>query len=367
MLVAVKRSNQFNIMSHQILQFDEQHGTSQAWHGLTQVNEKLRLSDPDFYLRRWNQIPAKVRPIIIGGENDGAEITAPDAEGLRAAYVISDSGNDEISVKNAICVSSVYDSTYTLLDNVKMIELIEKSLAECGISDAVSSVGSVFNRRRTFVSIPLAGLEKFSVGDRPFAAYLNFINSTDGTTRFQANVSNICTVCNNTLTFNLGAGGFLVKHSKNMGNKLEMLPDVLALAIETQKDFANEFLKMASEAIDAEKAEAWFVAFVAGDDAKSYSVNSQNRVARLLELFRDGKGNTGKTVADAVSAVTDFYTHEAANGQDDTAAKWKNHLSSEFGTGAARKSEFLAIAKDSKKRNAMIAKGRSVRKLALAA
>jgi hypothetical protein len=75
-------------------------------------------------------------------------------------------------------------------------------------------------------------------------------------------------------------------------------------------------------------------------------------------LFRGGAGNKGLTLADAFSAITDFYSHESA-GED----KSKQFVSSEFGDGARSKREgmaFLTECLDKSARGASIETGRKL-------
>jgi hypothetical protein len=342
-------------MAHKIMEFDIQQGRSQAWHGLTQEKPLLRLSDPDLFLRQWN--PELGDCVIKMADGTIIEHSAAsdetDEQGnenekkgshFQLPLVISCEHDAEISPINPVIVGKPFaPGSYTFIDNVRFIKLIEDSLKEAGIEMDVESCGSVFNRSRTFVSIPLPGLKEQKLGDREFKFYLNFINSFDMSTPLMANVSNICTVCNNTLTFNLDAGGFLVRHTKNAIEKLDALPDVIALAVQTQREFANDFLKLASAACDEDTAEAFFAGFLAAESAEKLTLNTKNRVDRLVKLFRKGAGNNGKNWADVLSAGTDFFTHEAASGRGDENAKWKNELSSAWGAGARQKERMFSL------------------------
>lgn len=355
------------------MEFDKQIGRAMAWHGLTVVDEGLKLSNTNFYLRNWDVESGDCK-ITMG---DGTVLETGDKPLFQVPVIISDLDDSEISPINPIIVGKPFaPGTYSIINNARFMELIEKSLSEAGICDDVESVGSVFNRSRTFVSIPLPGMAAETIGAREFKFYLNFINSFDGSTPLLANVSNICTVCNNTLTFNLDKGGYLIKHTKNAMDRLDRLPEVIGQAVNMQREFANEFLKLESEKCDHSTAEAFFAGFQMSTGTnkiektgEKMSVNAKNRTDRLMTLFREGKGNSGLTWGDVLSSATDFFTHEAASGQDDAAAMWKNAMSSEFGAGSRAKSRAFTLATaipskvtEKRPRNAVIAIGKEALK-----
>lgn len=327
-------------MSHEIRKWDRQQGRTQAWHGLTAVVPNLSLSHPEFYLGQWDVKEARIRATAPDGSNlslfaateedpEGRE--GGESAGWRCLYT------DDKPLPGALFVGAPYNrGTYSPLSNKEFVRIIRASLDAAGIGDAVESVGSVFNRRRVFVSIKLPGMETGNFGGRDFSMFLNFLNSFDMSSPFMANTSNICTVCNNTFQMNLSEGGCLVKHTKNMPEKLETLPAVVAQAIGAQKEFGNAFLALHSEAVSEDAVRFLFAEFVA---TGKLSTRGHGTVERLVQLFRGGAGNAGKTLADAFSAITDYYSHESAGGED----IGKQFVSSEFGDGARKKRDGMAF------------------------
>ena len=331
-------------MSHEIRQHDEQHGRTQAWHGLTRIDENLSLSSEGFYLKRWDVQQAEVRlyrdngkkihtpPVII--ENEEGEETVTEGKPWQSLFV----EGDTIPENEVLHVSTPFNpDTYSVLNNEKFLEIISKSLAACGLPDSVESVGSVFNRRRVFLSIALPGLESNTLGHREFRHFLNFINSFDMSTEFMANYSNMCVVCNNTLEGNLAIGGCLIPHTKNMPDRLEKMPRVIESALKAGEAFSNDFLRLASEGIPVELVTSLFVAFL--EDGKALSTRSFNVSERLVQLFGNKTvGNLGESLADAFSAITDYYSHESAGGNN-KGSEMKQFQSSEFGAGALAKKQ----------------------------
>jgi hypothetical protein len=331
-------------MSHEIRTHDEQHGRQQAWHGLTQVDESLALSSEGFYLKRWDVQEAEVRlyrsngrkintpPVVV--TSDEGEETATEGKPWQSLFV----EGDTIPENEVLHVSTPFNpDTYSVLTNARFLEIISKSLQACGLPDSVESVGSVFNRRRVFLSIALPGLASNTLGHREFKHFLNFINSFDMSTEFIANYSNMCTVCNNTLEGNMDIGGCLIPHTKNMPDRLEKMPKVIESALKAGEGFCNDFLRLASEGISSDVATSLFIAFL--EDGKSLSTRSFNVSERLIQLFGNKTvGNLGETLADAFSAITDYYSHESAGGAN-KGSEMKQFQSSEFGAGALAKKQ----------------------------
>lgn len=321
-------------MSHEIRQHDLQQGRTMAWHGLTDIHPDLSLSHPEFFLKKWD-----VEEVSVAIRRKGQFVKMPGAWStllvdLNAGKVNAEGKEEEL---NPLFVSPPFDrETYTPLPNREFLRLIGESLKGLGLSDGVESAGSVFDRRRVFASILLPGMEEQELGHRKFRNFLNFLNSFDQSTPFLANTSNVCTVCNNTFTANLSAGGTLVKHTKNMPERLAKLPDVISEALTVHREFANDFLSLESVTLGKDDAESLFAAFVVANGG--LSTRAHNTVARLVQLFGNSSvGNRGQTLADVFSALTDYYSHESSGGDD----RLKQFESSEFGSGMRSKQEAM--------------------------
>jgi hypothetical protein len=79
-----------------------------------------------------------------------------------------------------------------------------------------------------------------------------------------------------------------------------------------------------------------------GTNAETLSTRAVNTAERLVALHVKGLGNSGETLLDAASAVTDFYSHESSGGEEKDGFRWKQFNSSEFGAGARAKTDFLS-------------------------
>ena len=94
---------------------------------------------------------------------------------------------------------------------------------------------------------------------------------------------------------------------------------------------------------DAEKARKIYTGFLSGGetpDTKTGISRLTNSVDDMVTLFRVGLGNAGRTMADVFNGATDYYSHESSGGRSNA---WKQFVSSEFGSGNTRKSEFFDV------------------------
>ena len=334
-------------MSHEIRKQDAQQGRKMGWHKKTDVIPDLSMKTDKLWLRQWDAAPVS----IVAKRSDGSEVTLPQGETWEALI------SEQVLVggETALFVSTPYNrETYTPLLNVDFLRIIEDALVAAGLPTDVESCGSVFNRRRVFLSIPIPGGETFEAGGRVFQGFINFLNSFDMSCPFMVIYSNHCVVCNNTFNSNMDVGGLVVQHSKNMAAKLENVPAIVAAALEAQESFRSQFLKMHSTPVSLEQAKGLIVSFLC--DGAKLSTRSFNDSEEITRLFVKGAGNKGETLADVFSALTDFYSHFSA-GED----KEKQFQSSEFGAGALAKQQAMAflapMSEDSEELNAQATRG----------
>lgn len=349
-------------MSHEITNIDRHQGISQAWHGLTEVVPFIDLLSS--WLAKWD-----IRKAIMREEDGSAS----------EFYRLVCTDNPAIRIGNPV------NASYGVVSNADFLATVSKAIREIAGSK-VASVGSVCGRGRIFVSVQLAELESFKAAGRVFNPFLNFLSSHDQSAPFVVNTSNICTVCNNTFGMNLGGmsegragsgkwgmdsaasrsdGGkkairFGLKHTKNIGNRLDNVPAMVDSFLGAQAQFRDTMDALAKAPIRVDDANALFAGFLAGDEltTKTVSARKVNQIARLQELFVRGAGNRGENRADVFSAGTDYYSHESSGGANGHISRQIE--SSEYGTGATAKRELFGLLQNDDAMQATIATGRKV-------
>jgi hypothetical protein len=318
-------------MAHRIEQQDKQQGLTMAWHNLTEVVSALTLEDN--WLAKWDVSPTRLQK--RGKDTRYAVLEATDIPELE--------------------IGRAYNTeTFTPVTNKDFLELVRQSIA--GTEHKIVSVGSVRNRGRVFLSIELAGMEKFKAAGRQFSAFLNFGNGHDKSSVLWVNTSNTCTVCDNTFSTNLfsvenreqkdGDDNLKVsvRHTKNVILKLPALAQLIDRAVGVQAEFQLAMDTLDGQSLTPFDAHSLFAGFLGRKSSEKtvLSTRTLNTIGKLDELFVRGRGNNGKTRADAFSAVTDYYTHFSSGGDNQS----RQFLSSEFGNGLTNKQDFLQVITD---------------------
>lgn len=335
-------------MAHRIEKHDKQQGIKQAWHGLTEIMPEITLENN--WLAQWE---VESRPLFFGDKSPApfAVLGATDVQDL--------------------LIGGAYNpDTFKPIDNKAFLQLVRDSIS--GTNHKIVSVGSVRNRGRVFLSIELAGMEKFKAAGRDFSAFLNFGNGHDKSSVLWVSTSNVCTVCDNTYSMNLvqvenkenkDSGDDVklrLRHTKHAEIKLPTMAKLIDRAIGVQAEFQIELDKLAQVTVKQQVAENLFAGFIGrnvADVKDGLSTRARNTVSRLMSLHNDGLGNRGETLADSFQAVTEYYTRESANGAEN---KEKQFVSSEFGAGLQAKQTFWNTITNPDKREQTIERGESL-------
>lgn len=340
-------------MSHEISNIDKQQGLEMAWHNLTEVLPEISLDS--CWLSRWDveKTTLHIQEGEIFAPTEFCQLTATDDPKIRIG-------------------KPVHCDTYQPIKNADFLAIVSKAIAEIpGVK--IASVGSVCERGRVFVSVQLEELAEFKAAGRPFNAFLNFMNSHDLSAPFAVTTSNICTVCNNTFGFNLAsvqgvrsglkaateatakaqAIRIRLKHTKNVADRLENVPEIVDGFLGAQALFKAKLDAMMKEQISEAKARDFFAGFLVKDADEEIKTRKAGQIDRLTELFKGGAGNRGENLADVFGAVTDYYSHESSGGEN----RMKQYQSSEFGAGQAAKTRAWNILQDVDEVNRLVTVG----------
>jgi hypothetical protein len=324
-----------------------------GWHGMTEINEELSLENCwlntwDYVVRRLKRESGSPSPFCELGVTDDAKQLTEDGN----AVLENEGQTYELTVGKAFT-----PATFKPLSNKRLIEMLAEGTE--GKDIVLASNGTVRNRGRQFLSFEMG--ESYRAAGRDFRPFFNIGNGNDMSSPIWQNTSSSCTVCDNTFSYNMHNAGLImaVKKTKFSELKLADFSKAMKAMLMNQKEFAAAFENLGLIKVDENTAREFFVGLV-GTPNKPLATRTENIVDRLVSLFKHGKGNEGKDFADVFSAVTDYYTHEAASGAGDDAAKWKNFVSSEFGAGQKAKENAWIILNNTKQRNTIVEIGRQI-------
>lgn len=296
-------------MASQIDSRDSQTGLEMAWHGLTKVVPHISFLNAFTY---------EIERVDIQECPDWSYFKCSD-DGQMAGVPVA--------------------KTYSTMSNSRFWETIHNSTGGSGFT--VESAGTLFNRSRRFITVKLTdSTTDFTIGGRTFCNRLSFLDSIDGSTNFYGVNSSVCVVCANTFSMALRDSKsefkFKVRHSKNFLPRIENMEKAIESFIGTSAQFRDAMKEAETFPVTQTEASQLFNGWLGVE-----STRSANTANRLTELFTNGRGNSGRTLLDVFSAVTDYYSHESSGGSELVGFREKQSLSSDFGNGSKRKTDMF--------------------------
>lgn len=298
-------------MAHDIQKRDSQVGTSLAWHGLTEVVDKVTADNCRILY------PMALQRLVL-------------PSGVETDHYIAVAGDDGKPVGGPV------GERYTLIDNQGIWQAVEDALV--GTDHEVVSVGTVGDRERGYISVKLS--DSFVAAGRKTESVLSVLWGHGGCMQVVAKTGLTVVVCRNTFNLSLterGEFNFQVRHTGSAAVKLANMRQAIEAHSRAVEVFTESMDAMHAQAVSLLDASRFFHGFQAPAvpaAGETVSGRTRNQIAALDRLFSYGRGNQGKTAADLFNAVTDYYSHESAGGADNPLRQFE---SSEFGTGQMRK------------------------------
>ena len=143
--------------------------------------------------------------------------------------------------------------------------------------------------------------------------YLLLTNCHDGKGSLLMYFTPIRVVCQNTLiaSYKDSKDGISIRHMGDIKTKTDGARIALGFALDFYKDFDKQALSMVNTNMNIEGAREYFNRVCNINEAeKELSTQAENTRSRLLQLFREGKGNSIDGVKDTVwagyNAVTEY-------------------------------------------------------------
>ncbi len=235
-------------------------------------------------------------------------------------------------------VISVAKDSYTIIQNSQLFEIIEESLI--GITHKIVSAGSLGDLKKVYLSVVLEENQDYLVNKESFKNFLSFVSSHDGSLNLEAYDTSHRVICNNTLQWSRRDKGILnlrVSHTKNAQLRINNMKESIETLFEKRKEFYQSYEYLCARPMSLDQAEKILIGFECKDEL---STRTKNKVSEIVSLFESGAGNDGKTVADLLNGVTEYYTSKSS---ENSAKAW---ASSEFGLGRTKKLDFWQAIED---------------------
>jgi len=329
-------------MAHKINKRDIQTGLTQAWHGKTNLVEKITRENSGIVY------PMSKQPLLLPNKTETEHFA-----------IVSD--DDGLPIGNPV------KKGYKLITNEQMLDIIDKTIA--GTSHQIVSIGSVSNREKVFASIKVS--DDFIAAGRKTENTLNILWGHGGVFSVMGRSSFTVVVCANTFQMALVTGGkdfaFRMKHTGNAVLKLDNFSEALDSHYGVVAEFRaamEEFSNTSISKVDAKRAIAGFLV----EDEKlnqmqKLPTRTTNVIERVNQLFTGGPGNKGENLADLFNGFTDYYTHESSGIGSGGKDNWKQFESSEFGSANRKKMEVFDLLSDSDAFNKTLVRGDKVLQL----
>jgi len=216
-------------------------------------------------------------------------------------------------------ILGIVGKDWTPIQNTFLVEIAE-ALGQAGtdFKPVIETAGSLKGGRIVWALITTS--ERY-FADSDHRSYLLLSNGHDGSRAVRGTMTDVRVVCNNTLTCaETQKSSLFVRHTKNVAVRLQDAIELLGWANDaTDATFAiYEALAKAPIHVDylvkniytpiVEKHCGW----------KEDSDRIPEAVDQMVYLFRNGKGNEGKTAFDALNGLTDWVDHQRAFAESDS-------------------------------------------------
>ena len=196
---------------------------------------------------------------------------------------------------------------YEIFQNSSLQNLIAPHISE-GLLE-VANQGFLNGGRKVFIQAQMT--KEFRGAGETHRGMLTLLNSHDGSTPLSSGVTSIRVVCQNTFA--------MAMHEMN--NRIRHYADVHQKALDLSEtiDFVNEGMKDYMESADVlarTKATPDTVNELIQRAFKKEDNETNRARDQIIELFRNGKGNEGKTLWDAFNGITEYISHKSRRSEN---------------------------------------------------
>jgi hypothetical protein len=210
---------------------------------------------------------------------------------------------------------------YEIVQNSRLLEILEPLVNE-GIGTITNS-GYLQSGKKVFVQLQLN--EGFEFNGLEHKQFLTILNTHNGSSSLMIGTGNIRVICSNTFTTATKSLETKLAHREGINTLLSIDSALRYINLESSKYLEN-ITKLDRLKISDKQLKPLIVS-VFGDSDKIYN--------NIVQLFRSGLGNSGKTGLDLFSACTDYVSHK----QSDEVKKIINPL---IGIGADKSSKMMS-------------------------
>lgn len=229
---------------------------------------------------------------------------------------------------------SIMAKGYQPYQNHELMDLLARVSSQTGMK--VESTGLFGNGEKVYIQIKSNDLK---IGNDRVEGYLTGVNSFDGSTSLAFGPSNITISCMNSFFAAFRGLNTKVRHTKNMGVRIEDICRGLEKLVVEEKEMFDNIIKLSETRIGANDVDQVLRSLFNIDrgvnlrDEEQVSTITQNKISRFhVDLNGEIQGK-GDNLWGLFSGVTKYTTHSLSKG-DNTENKM-------FGTYGRREREIF--------------------------
>lgn len=244
-------------------------------------------------------------------------------------------------------VLDVVPRKWTPLQNVQLLEIAEALAQAPGVSDfqpVIETAGSLKGGRIVWALVQ-TGLRKFADSDHK--QYMLLSNGHYLGRGVRGTLTDVRVVCNNTLTAAEAVRSSLfTTHFGDVERRVQRAIEALGWANEATAATFAIYEALAKTNVSPDTAVKVFRGlFPVQEEGEEADMSVNEKVEAMVNLFRTGAGNSGKTAFDIVNAVTDFVDHKKTYREDAGADERRFFDVALDGQGSGMKRKAFSLAK----------------------
>ena len=217
-------------------------------------------------------------------------------------------------------VLGIVSDDYEVLANSDLKQLIQPMVDEEVLT--VTNTGFLNGGRKVFVQAQVA--QDYEVAGFKHKGLITLLNSHDGTTRVAVGPTAIRVICGNTFSQSYAELGEKFRHGAGVTENFLSSKAVINFVNEAMQRYSEQVETLAAAPCSAGQFQQ-VIEKVTGKEIKNVR---DSVVSKLNDLFYNGRGNEGRTMADAFNAWTDLSSNHSRKSAT------SRYFYSNFGAGA---------------------------------
>jgi phage/plasmid-like protein (TIGR03299 family) len=217
---------------------------------------------------------------------------------------------------------SVMGAKYQPYQNHELLSLLETVSRKTGLS--IDNGGMFGNGEKVYIQLKTNDLN-MPKGDK-VKGYITGINSFDGSTSLGFGNSSVTISCQNTFFAAYREVDSKVRHTENMGIKVDLICKRLDTLVQEEKKLFDRIKRMSEVKMDDKVRELVVRALFDVNDkidlnSEEISTRKKNDISRFLIDLNGEVRQKGDNLWGLFSGVTKFTTHTISKGEDSTEKK----------------------------------------------